>query len=65
MNNTLKKIYEFTKLVLRAVATAMGVAVVALSIMGEIELKNAVLLLGIGLAGAGISSLMSKRNEEN
>lgn len=35
---------------LKAVALAMGVGVTALAIMGEVETRNALCLLGIGLA---------------
>ena len=63
-NETLKKLYNFIKLVLKALATAMGVAVVALSIMGKIELQSAVMLLGIGLAGSGIAALMGSKDKE-
>lgn len=59
-----KSLYNFIKLVLKALATAMGVAVVALSIMGKIDLQSAVMLLGIGLAGSGIVALMTKKNED-
>lgn len=62
--DTLTKLYAFIKLVFKAVGSAMGVAVVALVIMGEIKIENAVMLLGIGLASLGIASLMSKKNED-
>ncbi|MBR3987964.1 MAG: hypothetical protein IKK10_01525 [Clostridia bacterium] len=63
-NETLKKLYGFVKLVFKAVATAMGVAVVAMSIMGKIDAESAVMLLGIGLAGSGIAALMSGKDKE-
>lgn len=63
-NETLKKFYSFLKLVFKAVAVAMGVAVVAMSIMGKIDTTSAITLLGIGLAGSGIAALMTKKNEE-
>ena len=59
-----KSLYNFIKLVLKALATAMGVAVVALSIMGKIDLQSAVMLLGIGLAGSGIAALMGPEDKE-
>lgn len=61
-NKTLKKFYDFIKLVFKALATAMGVAVVAMSIMGKIDVQSAIVLLGIGLAGSGIAALMEKKN---
>lgn len=61
-NETLNKLFSFIKLVFKAVAVAMGVAVVVLSIMGKIEANSAIMLLGIGLVGSGIAALMEKKN---
>ena len=44
------KVRPLIELVLKAVALAMGVGVTALSIMDEVEPRNALCLLGIGLA---------------
>lgn len=55
-----KSIHEIISTVFKALTLAMGVAVVVLSCMGSLETQTAVLLLGIGLAGAGIS-LLEKR----
>ena len=55
-----KSIREIISVIFKAVTLAMGVAVVVLSCMGSLETQTAVLLLGIGLAGAGIS-LLEKR----
>lgn len=44
------KVRSLIELVLKAVALAMGVGVTALSIMDEVEPRNALCLLGIGLA---------------
>lgn len=63
-NETLKKLYSFIRLVFKAVATAMGVAVAAMCIMGKIDMQSAVMLLGIGLAGSGIAALMSGKDKE-
>ncbi|MBE6794731.1 MAG: hypothetical protein E7532_07290 [Ruminococcaceae bacterium] len=63
-NEALKKLCGFIKLVFKAVTTAMGVAVVALSIMGKVDMDSAVMLLGIGVACAGISALMSGKDKE-
>lgn len=63
-NETLKKLYSFIRLIFKAVATAMGVAVVAMSIMGKIDVQSAIMLLGIGLAGSGIAALMSGKDKE-
>ncbi len=63
-NETLRKLFDFIRLVFKAVATAMGVAVVVMSIMGKIDVQSAVMLLGIGLAGSGVAALMAKKNED-
>ena len=55
-----KSIHEIISTVFEALTLAMGVAVVVLSCMGSLETQTAVLLLGIGLACAGIS-LLEKR----
>ena len=56
-----KKSYrEMILVVLKEMTVAMGVAVVALSCMGGLEMRTAVTLLGIGLACAGVA-LMSER----
>lgn len=44
------KVRPLIELVLKAVALAMGVGVTALSIIDEVEPRNALCLLGIGLA---------------
>ena len=50
-----KSIHEIISTVFKALTLAMGVAVVVLSCMGSLAPENAVLLLGIGLACAGIA----------
>jgi hypothetical protein len=52
-----KKIGKIVDLVFKAVALAMGVAVVVTNIMGVMEAKGQVLLLGIGLFCLAISAL--------
>ena len=42
-------------LIFRAICMAMGIAVVVLSIMNQIETRTAIMLLGIGLTCGGIS----------
>jgi len=43
--------------ILKAVPLAMGVAVIVLSILNEIEVYSAVIMLGIGLACLSLGSL--------
>ena len=47
---TRSKVCLLVRLVLKAVALAMGVGVTALTIMDEVDPNNALCLLGIGLA---------------
>ena len=49
----MKDITPLVHMILKAIALAMGVSVVALSCMGSLEAETAVILLGIGLACAG------------
>ena len=55
-----KSLRETVSLILRAVAVAMGVAVVVLSCLSSLEIKSAVTMLGIGLSCAGIALLENK-----
>ena len=52
-----KSIQEIVLIVFRALTLAMGVAVVALSRLGQLETQTAVSLLGIGLTCAGTALL--------
>ncbi|MDO4492275.1 MAG: helix-turn-helix transcriptional regulator [Clostridia bacterium] len=53
---------QLALLVMRAVALAMGVAVVALNTIGELEPKTAFSLLGIGLACIAINALAKEEH---
>lgn len=55
-----KSIREIASVVFRALALALGVAVVVLSCIGELEVKSAITMLGIGLASAGMAMLEKK-----
>ena len=48
---------DIFRLIPRAVCVAMGVAVAALGILGQIDTHKAVIMLGVGVACAGISLL--------
>ena len=52
-----KTIRKITSVIFKALTLAMGVAVVVLSCLGELELRSAAAMLGIGLACAGIAML--------
>jgi hypothetical protein len=53
----MKEAQPLTQLALKAVALAMGVAAVVLSILGTVPLQTNVMLLGIGLAVLAIAVL--------
>jgi hypothetical protein len=50
------------QLVSRAVALAMGVAVVVLSILGTVPLQTSVILLGIGLFALALAALSQSQD---
>ena len=58
-----KKIDEIIDVAFKGVALAMGIAVVVLSIMKQLEIESAITMLGIGLTSLAISSLSKKENE--
>jgi len=45
----MENIQSIISLILRAVALAMGVVVVVLSILGEVSVESSITMLGIGL----------------
>ncbi|MBQ6627160.1 MAG: hypothetical protein IIX27_07720 [Ruminococcus sp.] len=59
----MESITKFIRLVFKAVSLAMGVAVVALLIMNKIDTHNALMLLGIGVAGSGVAHLMDRSDK--
>lgn len=52
------------KLIFKAVTLAMGVAVVALSIMNEIDTQTAIMMLGIGVVGSGMALIMDNNKDQ-
>lgn len=61
-DTTKKKIDEIIDVAFKGVALAMGIAVVVLSIMKQIEIESAITMLGIGLTSIAILSLSKKEN---
>ena len=57
-NNKLK---DLINLIFKAIALAMGVAVIVLNILNQIEVKNSIVMLGIGLLCVGIYLLNDKK----
>lgn len=58
-----KNVKDTITVIFKAVSLAMGVAVIVLSILKEIDMYSGFTLLGIGLACAGISIL--QQNDKN
>lgn len=52
-----KSIDAIISLILRAIGVAMGIAVAVLSILGTLDTRGAMVMLGIGLASLAINSL--------
>ena len=55
------KVAEIMEIAPKAVAMAMGIAVTVLTILNELDVKSGMILLGIGLACAGISLMGEKK----
>ena len=58
------EIVRITNLIFKVIPVAMGVAVTVLSILNEIDIRNAVTLIGIGVASAGICLLKTGKDDE-
>jgi hypothetical protein len=58
----MKETQSLVQLVLKAVALAMGVAVVVLSILGTVPPQTNVMLLGIGLFALALAALSQERD---
>lgn len=58
---SVSKVSEILEIVPKAVSMAMGIAVTVLTVLDSLDTKTAMILLGIGLACAGISLLGQKK----
>ena len=56
-----KDVYEITETVLKGITLAMGVAVTVLTILDALDVKSGMMLLGMGLACAGITLMNNKK----
>ena len=54
------KVSEIVDIALKGVGLAMGIAVTVLTVLNEIDMKSAVMMLGIGLASTSIYLLKNK-----
>ena len=59
-NTEYKKISEIVNIALKGAALAMGIAVVALSLIGNIEQNEAISMLGIGLTCLALAQFSKK-----
>ena len=51
---------QIVNIILKAIPTAMGVAVIVTSVLGKLDMKSGFIMLGIGLACIGVYLLGSK-----
>ena len=64
--NTLgENISNIVDVVLKGISLAMGIAIVVLSLFNEIEAKNAICMLGFGLACLAISEFSSNKTNND
>lgn len=55
------KVAEILEIAPKAVSMAMGIAVTVLTILDALDMKSAMIMLGIGLACAGLSLMREKK----
>ena len=55
------KVSEILEIAPKAVAMAMGIAVTALTILNELDVRSGMIMLGIGLACTGIALMREKK----
>ena len=59
--NTKTDIKGIVELILSVIPLAMGVAVAALTVLGEIDVNSALLLVGIGVACLGVKGISARK----
>ena len=59
-NSNTTKMKDLINLILKAVALAMGIAVVVLNILNQIDVKSSIIMLGIGITCIAIYLLDNK-----
>ena len=60
-NAPVSKVAEIMEIAPKAVTMAMGIAVTALTILDALDVKSGMVMLGIGLACAGIALMSGKK----
>lgn len=56
------KMKDLINLIFKAIALSMGIAVVVLNILNQIDIKSSIIMLGIGIACMAIYLLDNKEN---
>ena len=59
-----ENIKKLTQTILKGVGLAMGVSVAALNIVDQLSVRDSIVMLSIGLACLGITSLTNEREEQ-
>lgn len=62
-DNLEMKTKDLMNLIFKAVALAMGIAVVTLNILNQIDVKSSIIMLGIGIICISIYLLTNKENK--
>ena len=62
-DNSNTKMKDLLNLIFRAVALAMGIAVVVLNILNQIDVKSSIIMLGIGIVSIAIYLLDNKEKD--
>lgn len=63
-NKKLSDMEDIISLILRAVGAAMGIAVAVLSILGGLDARTGMAMLGIGLAAIAIDTLGKEKKDK-
>ena len=61
-NSNTTQMKDLINLIFKAVALAMGIAVVVLNILNQIDIKSSIIMLGIGIVCIAIYLLDNKEN---
>ena len=64
-NSNTAKMKDLINLIFKAVALAMGIAVVVLNILNQIDIKSSIIMLGIGITCIAMYLLDNKENTNN
>ena len=63
-NSNKEDIKKLIQTILKGVGLAMGVSVALLNIMNQLSVRDSIIMLSLGLACLGISSLSNEKSEE-